>query len=88
MHPTVEVGERGDPDASSHLNSGDATTIFASWGSRGYSAMMVPTCKVDASEHDTVLSDVKVRLLCPTGFEPATAAKAARCDSVPAEKPT
>ncbi len=58
--PLVGVGERGNPDSSSHLNSGEATTIFASWGSRGYSAMMVPTCKVDASEHDRVLSDVKV----------------------------
>ncbi len=37
-----------------HLNSGEATTILASWGSRGYSAMMLPTCRRGAAARDDI----------------------------------
>lgn len=59
---------------SSHLNSGEATTIFASWGSRGYSAMMLPTCAAIGSEHDTVLSDVNAVSLSSVHRAPLTEA--------------
>ena len=36
----------------SDLNSGEAVTILASWGSRGYSAIMLPTCWNEPA-HDT-----------------------------------
>ena len=45
------------PTPQTNLNSGEATTILASCGSRGYSAMMLPTCTGrEGSEHDSGLS--------------------------------
>ena len=37
-----------------HLNSGEATTILASWGSKGYSAMIVPTCRRGAAAREDI----------------------------------
>lgn len=44
------------PDVLSHLNSGEATTILASCGSRGYSAMMLPTCRRGAAAREDIQS--------------------------------
>lgn len=45
---------RRESGALCHLNSGEATTILASWGSRGYSAMMLPTCRRGAAAREHI----------------------------------
>ena len=47
----------GQSGALCHLNSGEATTILASCGSKGYSAMMFPTCRRGAAAREAVQSD-------------------------------
>ena len=55
----------GQAGALGHLNSGEATTILASCGSRGYSAMMLPTCRRGAAAREAIQSDHGMGLSWP-----------------------